>query len=526
MAGTAVPAIVRAAILALCAAVATTVDEPRRALFWVLPLGVVAALASRARSRFSESVVVFFAEGLLAGLAIAASGSPESPYLPYLIAPAFAGGLRLGVLGAVLSLGAAASTLLVAPWVSDESVSTYATSSSAQWVVLALLVGLVASWVRSVLRERLDDPRRAQVEAFRLLTELRDVARHLPGTLDPTSTGEAMLQRAREVVRYDVGAVLVGEAGGTTLAVLVRAGRERPRWDLAMTRDGVLTDAWREQEAAVVAHRLATTGGASAAGSSLVLPLNAGDRPVGLLVLESGVAQAFPADAPAALTDAVQDLVLQLQTGLVFTEVRELATHEERQRLAREIHDGIAQELASVAYALDGLALDVQRDRSAARQVELIRAEVRRLITELRMSLFDLRSEVAPEEGLGAAISRHVHQVGTASGMTVHLSLNETPVRLAAEVEAELLRIVQEAVANARKHACAENLWVGCTVNPPAAVITVEDDGTGLRRDAAPGNHGLAIMRERAARIRAELSVEPRQPQGTRVRLTLDRVRP
>jgi nitrate/nitrite-specific signal transduction histidine kinase len=109
--------------------------------------------------------------------------------------------------------------------------------------------------------------------------------------------------------------------------------------------------------------------------------------------------------------------------------------------------------------------------------------------------------------------------------MTVHLSLNEAPVRLPAETEAELLRIVQEAVTNARKHSGAENLWVSCTVDPPSAAISVEDDGGGVRGPAGSGSHGLAIMQERAARIRAELVVEPRLPRGTRVRVSLGRVR-
>jgi signal transduction histidine kinase len=140
------------------------------------------------------------------------------------------------------------------------------------------------------------------------------------------------------------------------------------------------------------------------------------------------------------------------------------------------------------------------------------------------MSLFDLRSDVDPDEGLGAAIGRHVRTVGTASGMTVHLSLNEAPVRLGAETEAELLRIVQEAVTNARKHAQASNLWVTCTVDPPAATITVEDDGAGLG-DKSADSHGLAIMGERAARIRADLQVGPRLPHGTKVQVTLGMVR-
>lgn len=518
------PALVRLVLLLLCTAVAATGEDRGSALWWAAPLAVAAALASLPHRRLGDVAALTTVEGLLTGTAIAWSGSSQSPYLPYLIAPAFAGGLRLGILGGVLPVGAAAAVLLLAPLVSDERLSTYATTDTAEWAVLAVLVAFVASWVRAVLAAREADPRAAQIEAFRLLSELRDVARHLPGTLDPASTAEAILDRTRDRLRYDVGAVLVGAAGDRQLTILVRTGGQRPAWDLALSTDGPLSETWVSQHGVRLAHRLSTSEEVAASGSALVVPLVAGARTVGLLVLESGVASAFPEDATTSLAGSLSDLVLQLQTGLVFAEVRELATYEERRRLAREIHDGIAQELASVAYALDTLAFDVSENNGAAGQVEVIRKEVRRLITELRMSLFDLRSDIAPDEGLGAAISRHVHQVGTASGMTVHLSLNEAPVRLSADTEAELLRIVQEAVANARKHARASNLWVTCTVDPPTAIITVEDDGLGVAGEAAVGSHGLAIMKERASRIRADLRVEPREPRGTRVRVSVDRL--
>ena len=76
------------------------------------------------------------------------------------------------------------------------------------------------------------------------------------------------------------------------------------------------------------------------------------------------------------------------------------------------------------------------------------------------MSIYDLRSEVDTHGGLGAALSDYVRSVGRATGLTVHLSLSEATDRLPAETEAELLRIAQEAVTNARRHADADNLWV------------------------------------------------------------------
>src|SRR4029079_9600301 len=103
----------------------------------------------------------------------------------------------------------------------------------------------------------------------------------------------------------------------------------------------------------------------------------------------------------------------------------------------------------------------------------------------------------------------------------VPLSRNESTARLPAAVEAELLRIGQEAITNARKHAGAENLWVTCEVDPPYARIEVSDDGHGIGDQPVEGRYGLAIMAERAERIRGRLEIRPRVPNGTTVAVVL-----
>ncbi len=104
----------------------------------------------------------------------------------------------------------------------------------------------------------------------------------------------------------------------------------------------------------------------------------------------------------------------------------------------------------------------------------------------------------------------------------MHVTLDESTVRLRPRVEAELLRITQEAINNARRHSSGQNLWVHCRVHPPYADIDVVDDGQGL----GPGredSHGLKIMRERADRIGADLLVQSpaEDGRGTRVAVRL-----
>jgi hypothetical protein len=110
--------------------------------------------------------------------------------------------------------------------------------------------------------------------------------------------------------------------------------------------------------------------------------------------------------------------------------------------------------------------------------------------------------------------------VGAGSGLTVHLVLDESAHRLTIEAETELLRIAQEAVTNARKHARAKNLWVTCRVDPPRAFLRVADDGDGLGSPRLD-SYGLEIMRERAVRLGASLAIRNRVGGGTVVEVTV-----
>jgi signal transduction histidine kinase len=236
-------------------------------------------------------------------------------------------------------------------------------------------------------------------------------------------------------------------------------------------------------------------------------------------VVMSDASAAPGARVLAELMKELDEQALRLDTALIFDEVRSLATMEERQRLAREIHDGVAQEIASLGYFVDDLSADTITEAQRAK-LQGLRSEISRVVSELRLSIFDLRSEISPAAGLGSALSDHVRAVGARSGLTVHLTLDEAPTRLRSEVETELLRIAQEAVTNARKHSSAANLWVDCRVRPPYARITIEDDGTGMG-PARPDSYGLKIMQERADRIGATLEIGartgPEADNGTRV---------
>ncbi|MGH3431120.1 MAG: sensor histidine kinase, partial [Mycobacteriales bacterium] len=308
------------------------------------------------------------------------------------------------------------------------------------------------------------------VQASRLLTQLRTIARQLPGTLDPGGIAEHLLDELRTIIPADRAAAFITSGGGR-LEVLAQSGQDRSAWETSLDIDSPIAEAWTTQEPALL-HRSMTRledDRAVRPATGVVLPLVTGVRTVGLIVLEAAPGDGQPnPDQVRRAAALARDTALRLETALLFDEVRSLATTQERQRLAREIHDGIAQELVIVGYALDnaiaGLGAEPPEHDSVTQQLHVLRAEVTRMITELRLSLFELRSDVDRHGGLGSAIAEYARTVGTTSGLRVHVSLGESTARLPAAVESELLRIAQEAMNNARKHAKANNLWVTCDV--------------------------------------------------------------
>lgn len=531
-------AAIRAVMLALVAGLVVVTTGDVSQLVWVGLLavaGIPSVVTPEHRvlaplGRLAEVAVIGLAAAQVAAAATiggrTGAGLGASAVLPYLALPLLASVLQRRRRESLLLLAVAAATLLVSGIVTRSPSGPEITepgylAACAQWLILAALGTIAAGLYQRIVYARNETRPQPYAEATRLLTQLRSVARQLPGaTLDPGGISEHLLEELRAVAPADRAAVLSASGGGR-LVVLAQAGAERVDWETNLDADSAIADAWASQQPQSTNRSQARThpGGEV---SALVVPLVAGVRTVGLVALETDTAGAYPAEVVRRVSALTGPAALRLEAALLFDEVRSLATNEERQRLAREIHDGVAQELVMVGYGIDNALASLPEDATqTAEELRTLRSEVTRVITELRLSLFELRSAVDRHGGLAAAIAEYARTVGASAGLRVHLSLDESTARLPAAVEAELLRIAQEAITNARKHAGAANLWVTCAVDPPYAEIEVSDDGQGIAEQPADGRYGLAIMKERAERIRGRLEIKPRHPSGTTVTVAL-----
>jgi signal transduction histidine kinase/ligand-binding sensor domain-containing protein len=194
----------------------------------------------------------------------------------------------------------------------------------------------------------------------------------------------------------------------------------------------------------------------------------------------------------------------------------------ERTRLSREIHDTLLQSLVGVALQFDALAGELPAAAGRTRdQLVRMRRQVEEHIREARHSIWNLRSPTLRGRDLATALRSFAEQATSSSKMTVAVDVAGAPVRRIPRVEAELLRIGQEAITNAVRHSGGSRIDVRLQYDPDNVVLSIADDGGGFdlaRTEREPnGHYGLVTMRERAAEVGGTLSIESRAPVGTRI---------
>jgi signal transduction histidine kinase len=195
---------------------------------------------------------------------------------------------------------------------------------------------------------------------------------------------------------------------------------------------------------------------------------------------------------------------------------------EERNRIARELHDTFEQEVAGITMQLD-LAVDCfQNSPEVARSaLEMARNMSRHSMIEARRSVWDLRCHLLENSDLAAAMTQVVQPLALGDGVQIAVSVEGQPTRLAPRIEMNLLRIGQEAVTNAVKHSGARHITVGLEFHADKVRVCVSDDGRGFQSDervlCAGGHFGLLDMRERARFLGSHLQVDSEPNCGTRI---------
>ncbi|HEX4782757.1 MAG TPA: sensor histidine kinase [Candidatus Sulfotelmatobacter sp.] len=211
---------------------------------------------------------------------------------------------------------------------------------------------------------------------------------------------------------------------------------------------------------------------------------------------------------------------LREQMEMMRQRLRSSAVLEERNRIARELHDTLEQELAGITMQLD-LAVDCfqQAPGVAQHALKTARNMSRHSMVEARRSVWDLRCQLLENGDLVSALTQIVEPLVDRDYTKIEFKIHGIPVRLPAPVEMNLLRIGQEAVANAVKHGCAECISIELQYSPVSVCLTVSDDGRGfgVGQPSPTGHFGLLDMRERAQSMGSQLRVESEPGRGARI---------
>ncbi|HEX2988311.1 MAG TPA: sensor histidine kinase [Chloroflexota bacterium] len=250
-----------------------------------------------------------------------------------------------------------------------------------------------------------------------------------------------------------------------------------------------------------------------------------------LLFSDSSIGSAWQQENLSQLDEYIQHLVSRF--GHLYAEAvhqkletqrRRTAVMEDRQRLARELHDSVTQSLYRIALFAEAAAEQLAEgnpDRTK-HHLQLLRTTAQDALREMRLLIFEAHPPVLEKEGLTGALRARLEAVETRGGLRTAL-LVEGVMRLPLSVEEELYHIAQEALNNVLKHARAQQVTVGLRMDEASIRIVVADDGDGFIPADVLGKGGMGLqgIQERAQRLGAKLSIDSTPEKGTRLAIEM-----
>jgi signal transduction histidine kinase len=230
----------------------------------------------------------------------------------------------------------------------------------------------------------------------------------------------------------------------------------------------------------------------------------------------------FTADDQRLIEMLSAHAAIAIENARLYERSRELSAVEERNRLARDLHDSVVQKLFGVVLAAQSAATLLERDSADARvQVEKLQELAQEAIEELRSLVFQLRPAAVETEGLAAALRKHVEVLRRVHRQKIELDVSG-PSRFRPGLDEEVFKIAQEALHNALRHSSARRIEVQLAEPDGRLELSVADDGVGFDPDAAALRSrrlGLTSMEERAEALGGTLRIASRPGEGTAIGL-------
>ena len=256
--------------------------------------------------------------------------------------------------------------------------------------------------------------------------------------------------------------------------------------------------------------------------SEVTVPVKVKGQVIGVLDVQSDRVNAFDETDLVVLQSLADQTAVAIENAQLYKQAKQLAVIEERNRLARELHDSVTQALYGITLHAEAAfrQLEANRIELANDQLRELRATAQEALREMRLLIFELRPSVVEMQGLVPALRARLEAVEERAGMEVEINMDEN-LELSDRIQDGLYRIAQEALNNALKHAKASKIILNLTGTLSKVTLEIMDDGLGFKPDEAVEGGGLGLdgIIERAELLNAELILDSWPGRGTTIRI-------
>jgi nitrate/nitrite-specific signal transduction histidine kinase len=333
---------------------------------------------------------------------------------------------------------------------------------------------------------------------------------------------QSVVDRARDLLRGDAAALCLFTTGSNRLVARATSGPSE-----AFPAEGDLENRPAVPAEGADAQRLPCPFiQPEYARAHLVAPLRMGDKRIGAIYVSNREDRSFTSAEAELLAGLAGPAAIAIERARLSEELQSVAALEERERIAREMHDGLAQALALVHLKLQAALARAGDPLAVADALRELTGLTEQAYEEVRQSIFGLRTFVSRGLGLVPTLTEYLHEFSAQNAIAVELEVAPgVPANLPPASEVQAIRIIQEALANVRKHAAATRARVRLQPHGDWVRITIEDEGVGwdpatlVQSDRL--HFGLQTMRERAEGLGGTLEVDTAPGRGTRIVATL-----
>lgn len=382
----------------------------------------------------------------------------------------------------------------------------------------------------------LAETRRNEKEA----TTLYEMGTQISASLELDQVLNTIADAARQVLAADIGVIGLADAEQQCISVKAFAGTQSQSLStLCVPYRTDVTGLLNSNQPVIVEQfdsnmrtddSLAEFIKAEGIVSFLAVPLWRGGLR-GLVGIMTRHARHFSTGEIHLLTRLAQQTTVTIENAQLYERVQFVTVLEERERIAREIHDGLAQLVGSMRVWAEEAEMSLEeRDWKASRRaIKKVEEAAHDAYTSLREEMMGLRKTFVPSKDIFPVVAEYLSRFQREWGIETYLQVHRADngngsLSLTPNIEIQLLRIIQEGLTNVRRHANARHILVDCNETPERLSIAIQDDGTGFVPGNIPEGHfGLRIMSERAASFGGQIQVHSELGHGTKLEIILPR---